>query len=123
MQKLTKHKFRFSLPLYPDNDGVLEIDGKELRHVENLIIKAGTNGFSNVTIEMQAPAVVDLIAVLFLTIKDDETFDKNIVDVFNKAIESRPDVHIDYEDGEREELAKVLKTFLTFLIEENGEPV
>ena len=84
------HDFRFNLPLLPHQrsftnklgqkvEAAVEMDGKPLTGVTGVTIRAGYNGYTNVIMEMQADAAINMSASSMAKLMVDD-FDKRIAD-------------------------------------------
>jgi hypothetical protein len=75
MSNINRHKFDFELPMYPmqtiGQDNVfpmLKMDGKELKGVTGLHVRAGNNGFTNVVMEFEANCAVEFVGHLIANV-------------------------------------------------------
>lgn len=82
--------FRFNLPLLPHQrsftnklgqkvEAAVEMDGKPLTGVTGVTIRAGYNGYTNVIMEMQADAAINMSASSMAKLMVDD-FDKRMAD-------------------------------------------
>ena len=67
MANINEHKFKFSLPMHSHQrmcdvgmPETLEMDGKPLKGVKELTIRAGVSGFTNIVMEFDSSCAVEL---------------------------------------------------------------
>lgn len=100
--QITKHKFDFKLPMFPNqrvgDNGMpceLKMDGQDMRGVTSLCVKAGSNGFTNVAIEMEASAALELAGALILNVEGNYTEHQDLMlaQLYNEALEHTESRH------------------------------
>lgn len=71
MTQPNEHKFEFKLPMFPnqkiEDNGMpceLKMDGRDMKGVTSLTMRAGSNGFTNVVVEFEASCAVECAAHL-----------------------------------------------------------
>jgi hypothetical protein len=63
--QINEHSFDITLPMYPPATvSDLKMDGKNLKGVTDLTIRAGGNGFTNVVMEFEAAVAVEFVGHL-----------------------------------------------------------
>lgn len=88
----------------------IEMDDKPLRGCQEIILRAGISGFTNVCVQMDAPISVDVVAAYFATVDFQEH--PIVVSAVRTAIqEAVEDLPNDYE--ERDTLARLFATMDT----------
>jgi len=96
MDKLNKHQFDFSLPMYPNqtisDKGMqceMTMDGRKLEGVTGLIVKADARGFTNVAIEFESSCAIRFAGHLMVGITesyDEESLDLLLAELYSDAV-------------------------------------
>ena len=92
--QINEHKFDFKLPMFPNqtvsDNGMpceLNMDGQPLKGVSSLVVRAGSNGFTNVVMEFEASCAVEfaghLVAQLNLS---DEQAQMDLGGIYDQAM-------------------------------------
>lgn len=92
---MNKHRFNLTLPMFPktklgklESLSGIEMDGHELHGVTDLCLRAGTNGFTNVVIEMRASVAAKLAGALVVNLEEtDITEDLNLAGVYKRSMD------------------------------------
>jgi hypothetical protein len=87
------HTFDFEFPLIPcEQIGKppghmlkMNMDGNPLTGVTGVNIKAGSNGFTNVAIEFEAPCAAQFAGVLSASIRSDLDCDQRLADIYSEV--------------------------------------
>lgn len=99
---VNEHKFNLQLPMYPhqtvSDNGMpckLEMDGKELKGVTGLHVRAGVNGFTNVVMEFEASCAVEFVGHLVAHCDANDTLEFQMAQIYRDA---RAEVESEMED-------------------------
>lgn len=122
---MKEHKFIFNLPMHPhqrhlDRDPKLtmKMDGRNLNGVTGLCVKAGTNGYTNVAIEFNAPAAIELAGALLASVDtEDELLAMRISTCYREAVMAVEGFDPDEVDGYQYQ-SHLVKRLLEHLIDE-----
>ena len=117
-----EHEFDIKLGLDgngPDNH--IKMDGKELKGVSSLIMKAGVDGYTNVVMQFDAPMIANVVAELTVNLDiEDETVEQWFATALDKALvkmESREGEGVDFPIKHRYCRALLTKYLLEAVIE------
>lgn len=115
MSDYTKHEFEFLLPELPNRtvgqSGMqckLQMDGKELRGVTGLTVRAGANGFTNVVVEFEAQSAIKAAGALVANMNMHEVEEDYLLGgIFEEAVEHIPVLReFNFDGAEKRDFVK-----------------
>lgn len=120
------HKVEMQLPLFPVEEiGTpgcanlqIEIDGKPVKGVSAVHVKAGENGYTNVAIELTAPTIVSMSSALVVSTQANHEYPEQVLGpIMKKAIESITDKEW-LEASDLDDTGRLGLRFMELIIEE-----
>ena len=92
-----QHDFDIKLGLTPcDGNTHIKMDGKELKCVSSLVMRAGVDGYTNVVMQFDAPVVARVVAELTANISVEE----ELVEVWFATALDKALVRLEQKQGE-----------------------
>lgn len=94
------HDFKMNLPLLAYSLGAtVEMDGKPVRGVTGVTVRAGHNGLTNVVMEMQADTALNFSAATIVKLLEDDIDRRVMDDLLNVYQEAHREVwaELDYD--------------------------
>ena len=125
------HEFEIEAPLYTrpanplgdygTNDIRVVMDGVEVKGVQNLMVKSGANGYTNVVLDMKAPALLRFTGVAFVTATNEQRWNEQVVgNLMKRALEEIVDGDLGSLESDFDMMGSLGTRFMALVAEYNG---